>query len=308
MQLNCENTDLNNELSRFGLSREIYLIDNCGKTTREAVCLEGCEESKGLTYAVRCNMYRLCPVCSDVYRAKLRANLLSSLMKAPLARAYNHRGLRHIVLGFKVYSTLREALEFGFDSVHVAMSKFVRLNYVKKRIFGGIYSIEFKVRADGSCYVHVHLLVDSNYLSLRDYRGKSVVDGRRLSSFSKAWFTATDGVAYVPRIVRVYSAKEALDYVLKYVTKQPLFNIYQKVLFYRVLFRRRVFGRIGSFFDDHYNPLPLVCPFCNSFMILGRILDSCVPNPRALDVRLLPIPPPLLYQRKLCNVGGHLCI
>jgi hypothetical protein len=121
---------------------------------------------------------------------------------------------------------------------------------------GGIYSIEVVNKGHG-WHVHIHAVIDAAY-----------IPQRRLSA---DWLAIT-GDSFVVDIRRAWSPREALKYILKYLTKEPELLDHLKPIYNSALQGVRLTQPFGVMYRVwKIQRSPRVCPDCG-----GTIWTSVV--------------------------------
>lgn len=169
-------------------ARRLQRWDNCGAC---AVI----EESKS-TGKIRITCWhchdRLCMPCQ-----RRRSQALKDAID------YNAQGgrLRFVTLTEK---HVPEPLKNQLKDLREDFAKLRRSKLWKENVRGGISSVEVKLGDDGLWHVHLHLILEGNY-----------IDQEELST---AWFNAT-GDSHIVDIREVTNLDKASHYITKYITK-----------------------------------------------------------------------------------------
>jgi len=131
--------------------------------------------------------------------------------------------------------------------LRAAATRLFRRKRWASRIRGGIYSIEAVNKGRG-WHVHVHMVVDADYLPHRE--------------LSEDWRKVT-GDAFIVDVRRAWSPQEALKYILKYLLKPPQILDGQEAVYNEVLKGIRLVQPFGSFYREiKQEKPPVVCPEC----------------------------------------------
>jgi hypothetical protein len=253
-----------------------HLADRYEKCGQDFVVLE-CRNCHRLhTLSISCGL-RICGVCTRKRWSKLHKKY------APLVRSRNPRQLSLLTL------TIKNLESLDSNVIHTLIENFVNFRrriYVKRRLLGGLWCIELKGSA-GNYNLHLHCIIEHQWFGkptkqeakqieipprlnetkgigsksdLVNYQGK---DAGQLT-LSAIW----EGLSGDPviDIRRIRSAKQALKYVLKYVTKPPDLEAPEDFVKFLVAFRAIPMIKLfGSWYHAIILIKPrLVCYQCNS--------------------------------------------
>lgn len=202
--------------------------ENCGT---EFVVLE-CGSCKRLhTCSLNCGL-RICETCTKKRWSKLHKKY------APLVRSKNPRQLSLLTLTIKNIPILDSKI---IHSLIENFMNFRRRSYVQKRLLGGLWCIEIK-GTRGNYNLHIHAIIEHKWfgkpsksetfnikIPKRLTETKGIISTKDLLNYSEKdsgqvmlsilWENITGDP--IIDIRRIKSSKEALRYVLKYVTKPP---------------------------------------------------------------------------------------
>ena len=239
-------------LTKAGLRKKADYFRDCGQIVYTMIC-ERCGYEKPVTH--HCKL-RICPRCSWVKKKILVEKYLPYIkhlekhireLRAGMRGRLPQIGLRHVTLTLKNVADL----EAGVDRIRIAFTKLRHQNYYKARIIGGIYGIEAPLGRDKLWNIHLHLL----------YYGYYIPQGK----LSDDWEALT-GDSRVTYVQYVYSVEDALDYILKYVTKGIQLDgeadVDKMVEFVVALEDVRLVQAFGCFLGKIEQPEPLICPKC----------------------------------------------
>lgn len=137
---------------------------------------------------------RTCPPCAEKRKKRLRNLYLTSLLKL---EQNNKLSLKFLTISPQNYTNLKE----GLKDIRKNFRKFLRLKYIKKRMFGSIYIIEAKQQWAGqqvyhketgmylytvkqtSWNIHIHAIVYGKFLR-NQIKGKCNQCGNRNIKFN----------------------------------------------------------------------------------------------------------------------------
>jgi len=167
---------------------------------------------------------RLCPTCSKIQSRHTAAKVLDHVqhMDAPrfLTLTVQNDG-----------RTLKQCTDHLVESFR----RLRRQNDWKDRVDGGIWTIEIKQgKRQGTWHVHLHMLIDGRYYDQ--------------AALSDAWLQAT-GDSTIVHITKVNSAKNAANYIAKYVAKPGDFAKFaaeEIIDFASAMKGRRLLGTFGT--------------------------------------------------------------
>lgn len=172
-----------------GLIKLAKRIANCCRGSAAAVTSSGTLR----VVEFRCKS-KLCPICSKRRAAAVFAKVGTAIRKMDSARfitlslASSDTPLRDQLLRLrKCFAELRRRVDW------------------KAKVKGGVYTLEItRNRKTGLWHPHLHLIVDGDFI--------------HQSNLSEMWHQVT-GDSYIVDIRKVYSAKNAAQYIAKYVSK-----------------------------------------------------------------------------------------
>lgn len=280
-----------NKLKDLGYeNRALTSISKCG--VNMGYMLKSCKCSDSIIpINYNCNKNG-CPVCS-----KIRANKIRSKLK-PLLQQYNRNPYSSEFLSFITFSPENfNSYKEGLDKIRKDFKEFLRLNYVKNRIKGGLIFLEAKTKNKFNEFkgwnIHIHALIYGKYLDNR-IRGYCYQCGQNLikqNRDTKKYYCAnkkcnSENVkvkgdsklvslykkvskkSVMIDIQRVYYVNNALDYISKYVSsnKDNFFTHehHAEYIFYN--FKRKLFSTFGIFFKYIFMKPLYVCPKCEGFI------------------------------------------
>ena len=272
------------DLFSFG-QREKMLMESdrfaaCGRDDMKFYCRE-CQS----TFRVRMSCRsRVCPECQAVYVKKLKKKMLPVISRTV---ANQKRGYRLSLVTLTVTSRrFGDALpdRDGIKRLYAETSKFMRLHYGKFKCHlskaGNV--IENRKRWLGAGWVavlefgndnnnaHCHLVV---YGPIRQWHGL------------KASWQAITGDSHGVDIRVIRQPDKAIAYVLKYISKPPQTDSYDRIADYAAAIKgsRRV--RSGGIFYNAFTPerpegLGFHCAICAGMLIP----DGLIPSDQGLDI------------------------
>jgi hypothetical protein len=241
---------------------------NCGKNYVSLSC--GCGIKQ---VPIRCKYSKVCSVCGQIRYKLLRKKYMRLLEGFAIPRYFNNRGLRLLTVTYGSFMSL-PLLERGKKDFQASIRRFLRLDYIKSRLYGGIGCYEVKHHKVGdpimfndeftgryydlsNCgyYLHCHMIVDSAYLDNRCLKGEN-------SKLSKAWASATNGKAFICDIRTISSLVDVVSYVLKYISKVGNFTNYDKARYFKLSFKKRIVFTFGNFYNKKICLGLSGCPEC----------------------------------------------
>lgn len=277
---------------------QLMRFRNCGKLYIGLKC-SGC--GRPVVVPLCCKL-RVCPECSRKIASQLFRRylpILKSLMKSGV--------LSLLTL------TIRNVfnMKIGIDKLKKCISEFLKKNYVRKRIVGGLYAIEVKEDEYGWYNIHVHFLIVHKWFGkatpseIRHLRipsrlqgivskdnltsnshlcinGKKVATGQVILSI----FWEQISGDYVVDIRRIRSPKGGLRYVLKYVLKPPSFSrVESYVEFLKAFEHKPRVVPIGEMRGVEIKKHVLSCPCCGttSFIFVKLLFEDEIDEFLALE-------------------------
>ncbi len=253
-----------------------HLADRFTKCGQDFVVLE-CNNCKRLhTLSIDCGL-RICDVCTRKRWSKLNKKY------SPLVKSRNIRQLSLLTL------TIKNLLSLDSKVIRNLIEHFVnfrRRSYVKKRLLGGLWCIEIK-GTKGNYNLHIHCIIEHRWFGRPSKQeAKQIQIPERLNE-TKNIRSKDDLVQYVGKDIgqitlsaiwenltgdpvidvrRIKSAKDALRYVLKYVTKPPDLEAPEDYVEFLIsFFGIPMLKTFGSWFHAVILIKPrLICYQCNS--------------------------------------------
>lgn len=220
----------------------------CGAEFYTLVC-----ENCGFEHIVQYNCkLRFCSRCAA---AKMNALMGKYL---PYVKTLEADRLRFVTLTIKNVAELRE----GVDRIRDCFTKLRHRKYYKGKLEGGLYSLQAEPDDDGKWNVHLHCIFYGEYLP----------QGR----LSDDWLDIT-GDSFIVDISRVGRPSDALQYVVRYVTRGIKADDDQwtgkaLVEFVMALSDVRLVQAFGCFLGKVAEREPFSCPDCGES--LWRRVDS----------------------------------
>jgi hypothetical protein len=257
-------------------------FSNCGA---DFVVIECSNCGTRHTLSVNCGL-RICQGCTAKRYTKLYSkyrNLLQS----------KHPGkLSLLTLTIKNVATLDRNI---VKTLIQSFLKFRRRTYVKKRLIGGLWCMEVKGTA-GNYNLHIHAVIEHIYFGRPSRREASQISIPERLAETKGISSRQDLLNYSEKdigqiilsaiwqdittdpvidIRRVRSHKDALRYVLKYVTKPPDLEAPKDFVEFLMAFSCiPMLKTFGSWYNAiEFPKLFIMCMNCNSIMS-WRIVDA----------------------------------
>jgi hypothetical protein len=292
--------------------KSINSMNRCGEVTCQIikVCPECGPELKDLKH--RCNL-RTCPECSKIRKRRIRRKYLPLLNGCkPTQKDF----LYFLTISPKNY----ENLEFGMEHIRKSFSKFLRLNYIKERIRGGVYVIEAKNSEDGTWNIHIHSIIYGrrldnkigghckdchrsnvikfDYINKKYYCSKCNSENLNFSNSNKdsklvSLWKQSSGREVNMHISKQDSVGFTLNYMLKYISaNKDDFATPQNMARYIVATRKRkLINTFGMFFKQKIIKEPTKCFVCDSevefifdLQVVSIMKQSSVPPDRPQQV------------------------
>ena len=183
--------------------------------------------------------YRICNYCSKVRSNFYYKQFIDYLKTKKIPKFFNGKGLRFMTLTIKN----EEDMIYGINKFYDSFTKLKRRDYFKKKVIGGIGTLEIKKGNDALWNIHGHFIIDSLYLDMKSHK-KTGGD----SEFVQEWkhCTKDSGILDV-RTIKDHQG--ALGYVLKYLTKGIYdLSVEEKVEFFKLTYKRRLIFTFGDFY------------------------------------------------------------
>jgi hypothetical protein len=200
--------------------------------TRTIACI-GCGHQKTIT--MNCGL-RTCQYCREIVirRALARKGILNKRLT----------GLRFMTLTVKsVQSFTQEEVQ----KIREYFRKLIRRKDWLKCVQGGLYVIEVTQTSKGY-HIHLHILYSGKYLPW--------------SMLQKHWKQITGG-SYIIWISKVHDSKNAVNYVLGYISKSEKSNV-NKEDFLRVMHGIKLVNFFGTWVKMKAEKKPCICPKCQA--------------------------------------------
>ena len=277
------------EIEKFGYKKQAERLENCCKNKVYFKC-----NCRIYVLPARC-MNKVCPKCSKIRSYKIFKEYFEVLKEYKIGHSiYDNNCLRFLTLTIKNRKSLEEAINFLYKSFR----KFKQRVYFKNHIFGGIGVMDYTKDENGLWHVHLHLIINSNYLA-REYKGHD-------PKLVQEWKTCTNetGILYINL---VKNHKGGLNYVLKYISKVAK-NISSKDLavFYKSTKNRRFLFTFGTMYKVT-KKTKFVCKKCDCCLEYAPYLEGLLKSKNVDDsfTGVLDIltcnPPPLEIQSSLAK-------
>ena len=279
------------------LGREVISqhLRTLGHPERSIASFERCGEKLGFQMVGSCGCgfrpvdmrwsccLRVCEPCSKKRQKRLKQRYLSALTNLQKQRGNDQ--FYFLTLSNPSYDTFEQGLKHCKDS----FKKFLRTDYVKARIKGGLYVTETTKSPDGKWHVHNHAILYGRRLD-NAIRGTCLECEQHLIKYdkkSKTYFCAnskchSEKVSFKKdsKIVSLYKkasgqesnafiekmqgASTALNYLLKYIsTTSDVFTDVKDIAIYiKTTHKKKLVTTFGLFFKIKYPKLLQRCYEC----------------------------------------------
>jgi hypothetical protein len=289
-------------MNKCGEESGNYIIRNCPECGVELINLRH-----------RCNL-RTCPVCAKKRMRRIRRRYLPALKKFPQTR---EKFFYFLTISPKNY----DDFENGRDKIKKSFSKFIRLDYFKKRVDGGIWVMETKNTNDWN--IHLHVIVYGRWLDNR-IRGECFDCGQNLMKFdyiNKKYFCANKNCNSTDVIVKkdsklvslwkkcsgedvnIHISKQGsceftLNYMLKYISvnKDDFSSSKNVAIYINSTRKRKLINSFGVFFKLKFSKERYICAKCGCYIdwifdyeVVELMKKSLEPPPPPLDFVMLSV-------------------
>ena len=249
----------------------------------------------------KCSL-RICPRCSKIRRERILRQYLPLFIS--FRKQYPDK--KFDVNFLTINPPNFDNLEDGYQTIRKWFKEFLKDNYIKERVLGGIYVIEAKKsKKDNKWNVHIHFAYFGRYID-NEIRGscddcnqnrlrwqnnkqkyycankkckssKVSVIGEGLSKIRTIWKEISGNDVHMD-IGKKSSARHTLSYVLKYcsASKENFQNQDDLVEYLSVMHRKRVINKIGKFYNSKIKPFKKeeqICDICNEKITYKFELD-----------------------------------
>lgn len=272
-------------LGRCG--KDVTYLDHKDDTVKTMYITSTCdcgENHRVIKLRYRCNN-RICPSCAKRRQREFFSKYLHYFD--------NFENNDYNRFRFLTISPVNELdLKVGLDKLQRNFRAFIRRDYFRNRVKGGMYVIECKVGSDGLWNIHLHSLIYGSYLDNR-VRGRCYTcDGKSLkfepvsgkfrcaSKYCRSYDVVQDSDSKLVSewkkvsnedvnidIRQQRNSKSALYYCLKYIsnTKQELNNNLDYISQYLItMHNRRLLSFYGCFHNNKIKKQPRHCSMCGS--------------------------------------------
>jgi hypothetical protein len=248
----------------------------CGEETGNIVFVNCRCSSKAVNLKHHCCL-RTCPDCAKLRKRKLRNKYLPYLSKI-----YQDR--KNYIYFLTISPRNYDSLEDGLKKIRKNFNKFIRHNYIKERVKGGLYVIESK-QSNGKWNIHIHAIVYGRWI---DNKIRKEKDSKLVSLWKKS---SKEDVNI--HISRQGSTLFSLNYMLKYISaNKDDFNTPLDMAKYILSTRKmKLISTFGMFFKAKFEIIKPVCPHCN--MQIYFVFDFEVMNIYRDALNRPPDPPDL---------------
>ncbi len=224
-----------------------------------------CGESSGFRIMASCNCgnriiplkhncnLRTCPRCAKIRKRKLSRKYLPLLKGIHQNRKYF---LYFLTISPKNYTNLEQ----GLNHIKKSFSRFLRHNYIKKRINAGLYVIETK-GTEGNWNIHLHAIIYGRWIDNKIRKEKNSKIVRLFKQSSKREVNI--------HVTRQNSARFTLNYMLKYISaNKDYFKTDLDMAKYIVAIRKkRLISTFGEFYKLKLKIKKPRCFVCNQEII-----------------------------------------
>jgi hypothetical protein len=282
----------------------------CGKVTGSM--LKNCDcGSELITLKHRCNL-RTCVSCAKNRKLRLRRKYAPFLSSLHQDRDYS---LYFLTISPKNY----EDLEKGMEHIRKSFIKFLRLNYIKKRVKAGLYVLETKQSKEYGWNIHIHCIVYgrrldnqirgrcfncSQNLIKQDYITKKYYCANRKCNSENVMFHQNSRIVDLfksssKRDVNIHISKQdssffSLNYMLKYISanKDDFLTPLDMAKYIKATYKRKLINVFGIFFKHKFGKIKCICwrcnkeiEFCYDYELIMRFQESIKPpNKNILSV------------------------
>jgi len=263
-------------IKRCGYSKGFKMVAKCECTARVF----------DLTW--QCNQ-RVCESCSQKRKRRLRRKYAPLLDSVPLSR--DRDKFYFLTISPQNFGSF----SYGFSKIKEDLKKFMRLQYFRERVKGGLYVTETKFHPETGWNIHVHMILYGRRLD-NSIRGTCLHCGQHLlkyDPFVHRYFCAnhkclSEDVSFYQdsHLVRMYkdssgadvnievkqlsSRAFAFNYMLKYISANKddfgeHEDSYIQVAEYMVGSRKkRLVNTFGFFFNFKSDLYPIFCLHCGA--------------------------------------------
>jgi hypothetical protein len=197
-------------------------------------CIKSCGcGNEIISFKHHCSL-RTCPECSKIRKRRIRNKYLPYLKRLHQDRT---NFLYFLTISPKNYENLQD----GIEHLKKSFAKFLRHDYIKKRIKAGLYVIETK-GTEGNWNVHLHAIVYGRFIDnkIRKNKNSKLVDLFRQSSNREVNI----------HVQRQGSSEFTLNYMCKYISANKDDFVSELDLAKYIVFtrKRRLISTFGEFY------------------------------------------------------------
>ena len=207
----------------------------------------GCK-NKIINVTHHCSL-RTCLDCSKIRKRKISRKYFPFLQSL-----YQNRRdfLYFLTISPENYKNIKE----GLEHIKKSFSRFLRHNYVKERIRGGLYVVEVKGE-EGNWNIHIHAIIYGRYI---DNKVRKEKDSKVVRLFKQSSKTEVN-----IHVKKQDSARFTLNYMLKYISaNKDDFNTSLDMAKYIIATRKkRLIHTFGEFYNIKIKKSKCICNKCN---------------------------------------------
>lgn len=271
------NSVITSHLLKLGYpQKSIDSMFRCGDSTGFSF-LKHCACSSSIIKAVHHCSLRTCLSCSKIRKRRISSKYLSFLQSL---RQDRKDFLYFLTISPKNYNSIEE----GLDHIKKSFNKFLRHNYIKERVHGGLYVIEAK-GGGHDWNVHLHAIVYGRWIDNKVRKEKDSKLVRLFKQSSKREVNI--------HVIKQGSSRFTLNYMLKYISanKDDFTSSFDLAKYIVVTRKRRLVSTFGGFYNIKVQQEIYTCVHCGHDV--EYILDFEVVS-RFLEFNDLETPPPIL--------------
>ncbi|MGV8151766.1 MAG: hypothetical protein ACP5OG_01670 [Candidatus Nanoarchaeia archaeon] len=313
------NSDLINHLIQLNYPiKSINSMLKCGTLTGINLCRKCDCGSEIIPLSHHCNL-RTCKECSKIRQRRILRQYLP-LIKSFTLNPHSSENLLFLHISPDNFND-----EKGLSTIRKDFSKFLRLDYVKDRVKGGLVVLEAKTKNEDGEYkgwnIHLHGILYSRRLDNR-IRGKCLDCGQNLikqdqvtkkyfcankncnsqniialkdSKLVQLWKSSSGRNVHI-WINRITSYGGALNYVLKYVSanKEDFSSDLDQARYIKQTHKCKLINTFGCFYGEKARlilktKVPIICKHCLKeieFIIDQQIFAFNYQNPPPDNMRI----------------------
>ena len=226
------------EKRELSLKRQADRFETCGLQ----YTMIGCKDCRQVFFGPKRCETRICESCAKKYGARVRSK---QIKLAKRLNPNNGRRLMFLTLTKKSHPNFRPQAS-GVREIFKCTKKLINKLWPNKKGCGALVVLE----VGSNNNLHIHALVYGYYVP-QEY-------------ISKLWLKIT-GDSSVVFIKEVRGARKCINYLLKYITKPPKYEDYEKTAYYLDMMlgvrRIRTYGIFYNYPISKKDTCP--CPICN---------------------------------------------